>query len=175
MTGGVTGLQLHREVTLYVGRTGTSWETLAIAAGVGGSTIRSLNRKGYPATQTVSRLRKVMKANPKGIARHTACQFVGTAPAPTPMTPVVDPASVTLLESRVFPRPVPMRPVDMLAAPTVAEAIASGLVETPSDLIATVQRRWPSVWMRIVERARAAKVMPGALLVEAIERGFEAA
>lgn len=175
MIDGVTGPQLHREVTLYVGRTGTSWETLAIAAGIGVATIRQLNQKGYPAAQTVARLRAVIKEHPKGIARHTACLIFAASPKPTPMTPVVDPAVAAVLDARPSRRWIPMRPIDMVSAPSVAEAIASGLVETPADLIATVQRRWPVIWKRIVERARAADVMPGALLVEAIERGLEAA
>lgn len=171
----VNGREMHREVSNYIGRTGTSWETLAIAAGVGTATVRQLNTRSYVLPATAARLRAVMKAHPAGVERHTACLIAPSGPVPSPMQPVVDPGEVARLEAVRPVRSVPMSPFEMLSAPTVGEAIASGLVETPADLIAIVQRRWPAVWARVVERARATDILPGALLVEAIERGLEAA
>ena len=171
----INGREMHREVMNYVGRTGTSWETLAIAAGLGVATVRQLNSRSYVMPETARRLREVMRAHPGGVERHTACTIAPARPAPAPMVPVVDPAAVTRDEVARAVRFVPMRAVDMLTAPSVGEAIASGLVETPSDLIAVVQRRGPAVWAQVVEKARATEMLPGALLLEAIERGLAAA
>ena len=53
-------------------------------------------------------------------------------------------------------------------------SIATALVETPADLIATVRRQWPDQWQRIVDQAREAGTLPGAMLAQVIERGLEA-
>lgn len=57
--------------------------------------------------------------------------------------------------------------------PSPAELLATGLVETPGDLIARVRLRWPDLWAAIVARARASGVPAGAMLMTVIERGLE--
>ncbi|WP_010184754.1 hypothetical protein [Sphingomonas sp. PAMC 26605] len=66
--------------------------------------------------------------------------------------------------------PVPHAlPVD--AAP--AEVLATGLVETPGDLIARVRSAWPELWAAVVKASRASGEPAGATLMRAISRGLE--
>ncbi len=66
--------------------------------------------------------------------------------------------------------PVPHAlPVD--AAP--AEVLATGLVETPGDLIARVRMAWPDLWAAVVKASRASGEPAGATLMRAISRGLE--
>lgn len=57
---------------------------------------------------------------------------------------------------------------------TRAERIATMLVETPGDLVATVKRGWPHLWADVLASARAARVTPGGHLISIIEAGLAA-
>lgn len=52
--------------------------------------------------------------------------------------------------------------------------VQESLVDGPGDAIRAIQRRWPDLWSRVVETARSQGALPGAVMVEAIEKGLAA-
>lgn len=53
-------------------------------------------------------------------------------------------------------------------------AIVAALIDDPSDLVATVRRRWPDLWNELKARAQAANVSPVQQLFDVIETGLAA-
>ncbi len=57
---------------------------------------------------------------------------------------------------------------------SLAERMASALVETPGDVIAAVKRQWPELWAQVMAEGRGRGVMPGVALMDVIARGLAA-
>ena len=184
--GRMTGPELHRAVRGYCARTGTTLDALANLAKVSRSIVDRLGDRAFPNGGTVDRLTSAMAAFPDGIARQRAAG---------PGDPDGGAAALAAAIARtavVLPRPAPPEtladsvrceveavsrrrrqayadggdPLPLLRAPRCGPA------ETASAMIRTVQRRAPVLWARVREQASEAGTMPGALLIELVERGL---
>lgn len=69
-------------------------------------------------------------------------------------------------------RTTPLRAAHLPARLTPAETIQTMLVDTPSDAVLALKRRWPDLWADIVITARSHDVLPGEMMVNAIEAGL---
>jgi hypothetical protein len=178
-----TGLGLDREIRAYYARTGMNQRLFARAVGLSEQTISGVARSLFPKPRTVEMVRGFITAHPDGMAEDriparsaVAVQGQGGAMA----LAAAQAASVAPARPVPLPDPAPEPPVTFDAAPTLpsdltlGEAVSGALVEKPSDLIALIKVKWPQLWSIVIQQSRAAGRMPGAVLIEAIERGLEA-
>lgn len=188
------GACLYREICGYCVSVNCTVEDFSRASGIANTTISSVRGALYPSLRTVARVRDFIAANPGGISARTL-------PARGPKTTAKDGARAVAVawEASVAPaRPDPaavaaaaresaFRPgVRTIAekAPayihslrrdlTPAEQISTMCVATPGDTVEVVKRRWPDVWIRVVDAARDVGQAPGAMLIALIERGLDA-
>lgn len=158
------GLQLKREIDDYCARVGMSLLDFSRHVDINETTLRGLPGRSSPHARTYGPVREFIAANPHGD---------GVRPNFAPARP-----SITLEQAQASDRaPKRQRSPEYrarLREASAAEKVATICVETPAELIATVQRQWPALWERVVGEARAAGTMPGAMLARVIERGLEA-
>lgn len=155
MSAGVTGVSLHREISDYLARTGMRPINFTRGAGICDSAFANLHRSAYPREKTVNLVRRFIAAHPDGLAEPVDNRVYGAAAVERARCNGVAPA----------------RPF----VPTTRERVATALVETPGDLIATIKRRWPEHWRAVLAKARAADVSPAAMLDRVIACGLETA
>ncbi|GAA4220225.1 hypothetical protein GCM10022253_23880 [Sphingomonas endophytica] len=176
------GSELAALLDEYCGRHGITRADFAAASGMGLPAVMEIGARAFPTKRIATLVRDFIDAHPAGIDEapgvlgggvYGGAAAVAKARARTQQTPVV-PASPAAKRE-----PAPVRRISpeyraRLRDASPSETIATALVETPADLIATVRRRWPDQWHQIVERARKAGTLPGAMLAQVIERGLEA-
>lgn len=138
--------------------------------------------KAFPLRRLSNAIGAFIAAYPDGLGdvpvtqgggEYGGATAVANAKARSKRDPSIDAADAPVRE-RAPVRHVSSEYRARLREASASETIATALVETPSDLIATVRRRWPDQWRRVVERARATGAMPGVVLAQVIERGLEA-
>lgn len=184
-----SGRELWGEAEAHRDRLGVSKRAYARAVGTSEQTIDGLQHSAFPRRGTIERLRGFIADNPdrmpepgspraipKGGAAGLRLAQAQTLPAASTVVSdecarAADQATRRRGAVRAQGSVTGKAPVDL----SPAERFASAMVETPSDLIATVKRRWPQVWDRVIAQARASGTLPGAVLIAAIERGLEAA
>lgn len=172
----VTGSVLRAECVAWCERTGTSMERLSCHAGRAYNFVAQLGGRFAPSGESVVQLRAVMATYPEGIPaglNPPSKRPTREVPAPAPQQSVLSAAEAAVRE-RAPRRRRSAEYLARLSRASQAETVATRLVETPADLIATVKRTWPDQWRRIVERARVEGTLPGAMLAQVIERGLEA-
>lgn len=189
-----SGAGLYREIKGYCLSVECTVEDFSRASGIANTTISSIRAALYPSPRTVDRVRDFITANPGGIAARTL-------PARGPKTTSRDGARAVVVARMVSADPARPDPAAVAAAAreaafrpgarslaekapaylhslrrdlTPAEQISTMCVATPGDTVEVVQRRWPDVWIRVVDAARDVGQAPGAMLIALIERGLDA-
>lgn len=189
-----SGAGLYREIKGYCLSVECTVEDFSRASGIANTTISSIRAALYPSSRTVERVRDFITANPGGIAARTL-------PARGPKTTSRDGARAVDVARQVSAAPARPDPAAVAAAAresafrpgartlaekapaylhslrrdlTPAEQISMMCVATPGDTVEVVQRRWPDVWIRVVDAARDVGQAPGAMLIALIERGLDA-
>jgi len=59
------------------------------------------------------------------------------------------------------------------APASIAEAVATGMVEDLEDAMLAAKRAWPDQWWRIVARARSSGERPGVVFADVVQRGLD--
>lgn len=189
-----SGAGLYREIKGYCLSVECTVEDFSRASGIANTTISSIRAALYPSSRTVDRVRDFIVANPGGIAAQTL-------PARGPKTTSRDGARAVDVARRISAAPARPDPAAVAAAAresafrpgartlaekapaylhslrrdlTPAEQISTMCVATPGDTVEVVQRRWPDIWIRVVDAARDVGQAPGAMLIALIERGLDA-
>ncbi|MEG3177030.1 hypothetical protein U1872_12380 [Sphingomonas sp. RB3P16] len=192
-----SGPELAREIVAYRNRLGVSETEFSRASGISAQTICSLKHSAYPTARTIARVRDFIAAHYDGFPpRHVAVPPNGRGPGMAnagaaglvtaraasiaPARPSISDAAAREADEAARRRaaarsgsqraPVPHAlPAD--AAP--AEILATGLIETPADLITRVRSAWPELWAGVVRASRARGEPAGATLMQVISRGLE--
>lgn len=189
-----SGAGLYREIKGYCLAVDCTVEDFSRASGIANTTISSIRAALYPSSRTVDRVRDFITANPGGIA-------VQTLPARGPKTTSRNGARAVAVARQASGEPARPDPAAVAAAAresafrpgartlaekapaylhslrrdlTPAEQISTMCVATPGDTVEVVKRRWPDVWIRVVDAARDVGQAPGAMLIALIERGLDA-
>ena len=166
-------MALHAECEAWSRQTGASLGRLSLAAGLSHSYVSQLRGRLRFSEDAANALRDTMRRYPTGALPEVVKGVVRSVPVATPQEPVMSAEEASARE-RAQARRLSPEYVARLRSGSAAERAATLCVETPAELIATVKRQWPGQWERIVAEARAAGMMPGAMLARVIERGLEA-
>lgn len=188
------GACLFREIRAYCESVNCTIEDFSRASGIANTTISSIRGALYPSPRTVARVREFIVENPGGISARTL-------PARGPKTTSRDGARAVEAARNASAEPARPDPAAVAAAAresafrpgvralaekapayrhslrrdlTPAEQISTMCVATPGDTVEVVKRRWPDVWIRVVDAARDVGQAPGAMLIALIERGLDA-
>lgn len=161
-------MTLLSEVETFLAATGIAESTFGKCAIGDGHLVKGLRRGRQLGDAMTAKVRDFMAAN----RDVTIDRRVPAADLPGPAT--VDVALVPDPPARAPVRRItPEYAARLRAGATPAEQIATLCVASVPELIETVKRRWPGQWQRIVDAARTAGTLPGAMLGEVIERGLE--
>lgn len=179
------GTELAALLDAYCARHKINRVDFAAAAGLGAPCVMEIGAKAFPSQYTAMKVTTFIAAHPDGPGGVQGVVGGGGEPGgaaalakakalslPSP-TPIMSAGDVAARERAPARRVTPEYRARLRAA-SAPESIATALVETPADLIATVRRQWPDQWQRIVDQAREAGTLPGAMLAQVIERGLEA-
>ena len=175
-----------RRVREYCSEHGLTHTRFARLAGLKPATLDGAMRIGRAKNRTLDAAVAFMDAHPAGPegagaddasggGQHYGSAAVTRAQerSPAPARPAIDAAEVAKRERAPARRMAPEYRA-RLRDGSRAERAATICVETPAELIATVQRAWPDQWRRVVELARASGTLPGAMLSRVIAAGLEA-
>lgn len=163
-------MTLLREVEVYLRNTGVAPTRLGIEALGDRKVVRDLKNGAQFGPLRANKLRAWMKAHPRGLPAASRKASAAAILADTASEAAC--AGVRRRQARstgTVVRTIERPPL------TLAERIATMLVEQPGDLVATVKRQWPDLWDRVIAAARIARVSPGAQLMTVIEAGLSAA
>ncbi|MDE0880366.1 MAG: hypothetical protein OSB00_17170 [Sphingomonas bacterium] len=172
----MTGPELDRAIRDYCRATATTVDALATTAGVSRSVVDKLAHRAFPRDTVVDRLRGTMAMNPDGLApgtrrgpgdRHEGAGALAAAQARSMLAEAVRHEAQARCDRRRQAMAEGAEPLDALPVrnpPVAGPGVAA--------MIRTVQNRAPDLWATVRTRAAAAGTLPGALLIQALERGL---
>lgn len=192
-----SGMALYAEIEAHIAAVGISKAEFCRRSGLTEQTVLSIRHAERPLERTVARVRAAIcggaaagpvvhvlgqRRNPRSHRRVPGYEDRLDdirARMPAPARPAISEAAAREAEEAARRRAVARstgtarKAVPITRLPAGA-ALQAGMIETVGDTVAAVQRRWPEIWARIVAQAGAARMLPGALLADALEMGLDA-
>lgn len=165
---------LLAECRAYLAETGMAPSSFGYRSCKRGSLISDLRIGRRPTRQTADRVRAWMVGAETG-AGSAATPAVAARQAKDDEQAALDARREETARARAEHVAKHLqREAHMVGRRTLGAALQETMISGPNDVIWTIRRRWPELWSRVVETARERGALPGAVLVEAIERGLPA-
>jgi hypothetical protein len=166
---------LLEECQAYIGAIGLAPSTFGYRSCKRASLITDLKIGMRPTRRTAERLRAWMTAHPLGTLdeMHALDAASGRAAKDAEAAALDARRAETIAAREDHVRRCARREAEA-ARPSLGGAVQEKFFEGPGDAIRVIRARWPDLWSRVVEAARAQGALPGAVMVEAIERGLAA-